>query len=186
MPLDRAREEMRRRNEPVVDNDGVVQAEAEFQYIAQDRVSGLGSQAPKGREPLDVANVDALNEVLDAAIESLTDGQIPPGDPMTEPDGGPTLPPGVYAKLVTLEQLVATSKLPELEPYTFSADELASTNAGLMEATAIVDSLGRDPKVKRALTAPMPGGKDNARSRGDAGRTGTERPAASAGDDSEQ
>jgi hypothetical protein len=155
--LEEAQAMRKTRAEPVDVDAELEDIEGEFQGMHEDRVAGLGAGAPSSHESLPPTEVNMLCEQLDATIESLSNGQLPQGERQTYTEGLKVLPPPVFAKLRTIEQLIASAKLPEMESYAFDAEQLASSPEGLREAIGIVHSLGRDPAVKKALAAPQRG-----------------------------
>lgn len=136
------------------------QAEVDAQVAqadAEDRSAREGAIAqgiPPADEPLEPSNVNTLAEVADRTIAALDGGQtdIPPTQRISE--ATEQLPPDLAAKLAALSEMAILPIVEEAAEYKFDVRTDLQTNDGLMEVTGILDAMGRDKALIKAVQGP--------------------------------
>ena len=140
-------------------SDGDV--EAEFDATSQQAQQVVGGTAPEATEPMQADVVNSLGQVLVGAIGSLSGGQIEPPPIPEVADAVPSVPPELWAGVVTLggflDQAVQQG-LKEAQAHAgWDLETLGTTNAGLSELTVLVDNVGRDKALAQAMRKPVQG-----------------------------
>jgi hypothetical protein len=130
------------------------QARGVMEGEAADRQANLAEAIPPAAEPLEPDRIAVLAEAVAATVEKLSGGQVelPPVSLPTEPVEA--FPPDLGAQVLTLSGWLST--IPELEA-SYSIDPaMMSTNDGVTELGILVEELGRDPKVAKMMSKPVP------------------------------
>lgn len=118
------------------------------------RARQLAMGIPPATEPLDPDLMGLLRQSLQRTLTGLGGGQLPEL-PLESPDGATTeVPPELGAALVGLQQAVTAleASAPAAGRYKFDVGS-ATSNDGLKNLIALVDTMGRD----RELTSQLQG-----------------------------
>lgn len=121
--------------------------------IATARQAGIAAGIPRAAEPLDAARVNTLGAMIGRTMQALSGGELELPKFGRVSGKLEAVPPDVGAALISVQQFLEqfSGQIPGLEPYLFDAVDAMSSNAGLDEAAAMVDGLGSDPAVLKAM-----------------------------------
>jgi hypothetical protein len=117
-------------------------------------VEGVGGAAPEAAAPISPKAVNRLASALSQAADALTGGQVPPIEVQVTDDVD-MLPPEVFANLVAYEQAIqaaVSAGVGEAKKFTIDANESASSEAGVLDAAALIGAAAADQPLVDALT----------------------------------
>jgi hypothetical protein len=115
----------------------------------------IGADIPPMAEQLRPDTMSKLSAILPAAMERLTQGQVPATQVRFPTESDPSvesLPPAAGKWLMAVGSMVETfgASIPGLEQFAIAPQEL-TTNDGIIGAAMKVDALSRDSKLVAAI-----------------------------------
>lgn len=120
----------------------------------QDGLMAASEAIPQADEPLKPSVINTAWQLVGPAIEAMTEGQLEAEPYMDVTEPADRVPPELGQKILAIGSLIRD--VPDLSAYAFDPIAALRTNAGLTEASALIDDMSRDKKALKALKAPMP------------------------------
>ena len=124
----------------------------EYDATAQEAALQQVGEAPPAKMPLTPNRVNALAETTVRAIETLSDGQVQVGEPVTIAEPVDALPPQLYQQVSAFAQVPSMAGM---EEYSFDPAEESTTDDGLLRMANMIDQMSNDKKVKNAMMQPQ-------------------------------
>ena len=132
---------------------GDTTADAEFDQIEAAAQEQIGSAAPEASEPLQPDLLKTLHDSLGAVFNFLGQGQAPPMPEFAPPEEGSTqMPAPTFTRLAALDQAVSmVSDDPDAERYSDFSLDLAASNDGIVDLTAMANEMAQDSNLLAAM-----------------------------------
>ena len=121
--------------------------------VAASRREALGAAAPPAAEELSVESMSTMGDAIGAAVNALSDGELPPqqvqqqlavpGQPQSQ------VPPGLWSGMTAIQQSI--EGVPEAEAYMFDPMLAATTNDEMVNASVQIHNLGQDKQAVQAV-----------------------------------